>query len=395
MKFRSLAILMLAEFGAMSLWFISAAILPAMVAEAAISPVRQAALSSGVQAGFVIGALLSAVVGLADRFDPRRVFTVSVFIAAVANLMLLWVVPGGDMAIAMRFLTGAALAGVYPVGMKIVVGWGLKDRGLLVGAVVGALTLGSAMPHLISLLGGADWRITVIAASVIATLAGVAVPFAKLGPHHSSSSKFDPKAVLQAWTNKRVRYAFFGYFGHMWELYAMWAWIGAIALASYSQTMDVTAAQRFATLTAAIAIAAGAPFCVAGGLLADRFGKAEVAIGSLVLSGLFAVLCAATFGGPVWISFTLFILWGIAIIPDSALFSAIVADVAPPDQVGSLMTLQTAFGFTLTFVTVQATPVIASSIGWPFAMVLMSFGPLFGIASMQSLRTILTPIKSE
>ena len=262
MKFRSLAILMLAEFGAMSLWFISAAILPAMVAETAISPVRQAALSSGVQAGFVIGALLSAFLGLADRYDPRHVFTVSVFIAAAANLMLLWVVPGGDLAIAMRFLTGAALAGVYPVGMKIVVGWGLKDRGLLVGAVVGALTLGSAMPHLISLLGGADWRITVIIASAIATAAGVAVLFAKLGPHHSNASKFDPKAVLQAWTNKRVRYAFFGYFGHMWELYAMWAWIGSIALASYSQTMDVSAAQRFASLTAFIAITAGAPVCV-------------------------------------------------------------------------------------------------------------------------------------
>ena len=125
-----------------------------------------------------------------------------------------------------------------------------------------------------------------------------------------------------------------------------------------------------------------------GGLLADRFGKAEVAIGSMVFSGLFAVISAATFGGPVWISFTLFILWGIAIIPDSALFSAIVADVAPADQVGSLMTLQTALGFTLTFITVQATPVIANSISWPVVLVLMSFGPLFGIAAMQSLRAI-------
>ena len=175
MKFRSLALLMLAEVAAMSLWFVSAAVLPDMLRETALSPFRQAALSSGVQAGFVIGALASAVLGLADRFDPRRVFAASAIGAGLINATLLIDLPGGVAAIAARVITGALLAGVYPVGMKIAVGWGEKDRGFLVGALVGALTLGSASPHLIALFGGADWRVTVAAASVASIAAGLIV----------------------------------------------------------------------------------------------------------------------------------------------------------------------------------------------------------------------------
>lgn len=385
---RSLAILMFAEIGAMSLWFISAAILPSMLLEADVSTIRQAALSSGVQAGFVIGALLSAFLGLADRYDPRHVFAVAAIIAAGTNLVLIWVIPGGNLAIMMRFLTGAALAGVYPVGMKIVVGWSVKDRGLWVGTMVGALTLGSALPHLFSFLGGANWRIVIVVASIAAASSGIACLATKLGPHHSKSLRFDPRQVLEAWTNKRVRYAYLGYFGHMWELYAMWAWIGAISLASYLPTLAPVDAQNFSTLTAFFAIAAGAPVCIVAGSFADKFGKENVAIASMVFSGTFAVLAALAFGGPVWVSFVLFVLWGIAIIPDSALFSALVADAAPADQVGSLMTLQTAIGFALTFLTVQVTPLVATSFGWPLVLVILSLGPVGGVVAMARLRRL-------
>jgi sugar phosphate permease len=173
LKFRSISLLLLAEVAAMSLWFVSAAILPEMVRETDVSSIRQAALSSGVQAGFVIGALLSAVLGLADRYDPRRVFAISAVGAGLANLILLIASPGSALAIAARVVTGALLAGVYPVGMKIAVGWGDKDRGFLVGALVGALTLGSAAPHLIALGGGSDLRLTVVIASVGAIIAGI------------------------------------------------------------------------------------------------------------------------------------------------------------------------------------------------------------------------------
>lgn len=382
---------MLAEIGAMSLWFISAAILPSMVLDAQITGARQAALSSGVQAGFVIGAVISAVLGLADRFDPRRLFAICAIVAAFANVALVILPPGGNLSILMRFLTGAALAGVYPVGMKIVVGWSQKDRGLWVGMVVGALTLGSALPHLFSFLGGADWKMVVIVASLASAISGGIVLRTNLGPYHAKSTRFDPTAILQAWTNKRVRLAYLGYFGHMWELYAMWAWIGAIAFASYASTLAPDAAQSAATLTAFVAIAAGAPVCILAGSLADRFGKAEIAIAAMVLSGSFALLAALAFGGPVWLSACLFILWGIAIIPDSALFSALVADAAPAEQVGSLMTLQTAIGFALTFFTVQITPIVATSLGWPLVLALMALGPFAGVYAMMLLRRLTRP----
>ncbi len=388
MKFRSLALLMLAEVAAMSLWFVSAAVLPDMLRETALSPFRQAALSSGVQAGFVIGALASAVLGLADRFDPRRVFAASAIGAGLINATLLIDPPGGAAAITARVITGALLAGVYPVGMKIVVGWGEKDRGFMVGALVGALTLGSASPHLISLFGGADWRVTVAAASVASIAAGLIVLGTKLGPHHGIAARFDPHVVTAAWTNRRVRLAYAGYLGHMWELYAMWAWIGAAAAASYHAWLPALEAERLAKLTAFCAIGAGGIACAVAGLWADRIGKAEVAILAMVVSGASALLTAATFGGPVWLTFVIVLIWGAAIVPDSAQFSALVADASPPHQAGSLLTFQTALGFALTFVTVQVTPVLAATLGWPTVLAGLAIGPAFGIVAMVRLRTL-------
>ncbi|MHA1525053.1 MAG: MFS transporter [Alphaproteobacteria bacterium] len=215
MKFRSISLLLLAEVAAMSLWFVSAAILPDMVREVQLSPFRQAALSSGVQAGFVVGALASAVLGLADRFDPRQVFAACAIGAGLVNAGLLVAVPGSGLAILARFATGALLAGVYPVGMKIAVGWGRKDRGFLVGALVGALTLGSALPHLMALGGGSDWRLTVAIASAGAIAAGVLCLAVALGPHHAVAPRFNARVIATAWTNRRVRLAYAGYLGHM------------------------------------------------------------------------------------------------------------------------------------------------------------------------------------
>lgn len=388
MKFRSITLLLIAEVAAMSLWFVSAAIMPDMLREVDLSPVRQAALSSSVQAGFVIGALASAILGLADRFDPRRLFAAAAIGAGLVNAILLVAIPGSALAILARVATGALLAGVYPVGMKIVVGWSDKDRGFLVGILVGALTVGSAMPHLIVLSGGSDWRVTVIVASVASVLAGLSCLFISLGPHHSIAPKFNPKVIATAWTNKRVRLAYAGYLGHMWELYAMWAWIGAAVAVSYSATMPALDAEWFAKVTAFVAIAAGGVGCIFAGKMADRIGKAEVTIIAMVLSGGAAIATAMTFGGPVWLTFAIVIVWGATIIADSAQFSALVADASPADQVGSLMTFQTALGFALTFITVQITPYLASQFGWPVVIAGMALGPAFGILAMAKLRAI-------
>ncbi len=388
MKTRSILLLLFAEVAAMSLWFVSAAILPDMVREVGMSPLRQAALSSGVQAGFVIGAVLSALFGLADRFDPRRLFAFSAVSAGLINLSLAIVVPGSALAIAARVMTGLLLAGVYPVGMKIAVGWGDRDRGFLVGALVGALTLGSALPHLMALGGGTDWRQTVMIASVSAILAGLLCLRVGLGPFHAAAAAFNPRVISTAWKDHRIRLAYMGYLGHMWELYAMWAWVGAATAASYGATLGAAQAQWLARLTAFVAIGAGGASCALAGRVADRIGKADVTIIAMMVSGLSALATALTFGGPAWITFLVVVIWGISVIPDSAQFSAIVADLSPPEQAGSLMTLQTALGFALTFVTVQVTPYLADIVGWPPVLAGLALGPLAGIAAMARLRRL-------
>ena len=385
MKTRSILLLMIAEICAMSLWFVSAAVLPGMVAEYGLSSGQQAALSSGVQGGFVLGALALAISGLPDRFDPRWVFATCAVLAGLINAALLVVPPDTAGAVVLRVATGALLAGVYPVGMKIAVGWGSHDRGFLVGALVGSVALGSASPHLLALGGGTDWRLTIGLASGLAIVGGLLAFGARLGPHHVKASAFNPRAIGTAWTNKGVRLAILGYLGHMWELYAMWAWIGLIAAASFTLTMPGGDVDRLATLTAFLVIAVGAVICVPTGWLADRVGKAQVAAGAMVISGGSALLAALTFGGPVWLVLLALLLWGASVIPDSPQLSALVADHAPADQTGSLLTFQTALGFGLTMVTVQATPVLAGLWGWQPVLVLMALGPVVGVAAMRGL----------
>ena len=387
-KFRSIALLLVAEVAALSLWFVSAAVLPEMVREVALSDGQQAALSSGVQAGFVIGALISAVLGFADRFDPRRVIAVSAISAGLMNALLLVVDPGGMLAVAARFATGAFLAGVYPVGMKIAVGWGLTDRGFLVGVLVGATTLGSASPHLIALSGGADWRVTVAVASLASIGAGFLCLATAIGPYHTKASSFDPSVVVEAWKNKKVRLAYAGYLGHMFELYAMWAWVAVAAAASFKLSMPAADAEYTARLTAFFAIAAGGVACGLAGLAADRIGKENVTIIAMIISGGAAVATALTFGGPAWVTIVLIIIWGAAIVPDSAQFSALVADHSPPGQAGSLMTLQTALGFALTIATVQLTAHFAVEFGWPIVIACLAIGPALGVVAMLKLRSM-------
>lgn len=370
----------------MTLWFVSAAIIGDMSNEVEISSGAKAALTTAVQCGFVAGALLSAFTGVADRFQPRYVLASCALIAAIANALLLVVPIGGVMAIALRALTGACLAGVYPVGMKIAVGWGQADRGFLVGILVGGLTLGSAAPHLLAFLGGADWRLIVMVTSLLALLAAILGLRIQNGPFHSTAARFRASDITVAWTNRKVRRAYGGYLGHMWELYAMWAWIGLALSVSFASQMPDQEATQLAKLVTFCVIGIGALSCAVAGRVADQIGKAELTIIAMAVSGVSAILFALTFGGSIWLTIVVALCWGVSIIPDSAQFSALVADYAPADKVGSLMTFQTALGFALTAVTVQIAPFVAEQVGWGVLMGSLAIGPLLGIYSMLGLR---------
>lgn len=380
----SILVLILSQIAVLSVWFSSAAVFAEMSAEADLGTADLAWLSTATQVGFGLGAIVFGLAGWADRYDPRKVFAISAALSAAANSLLLVAPIGGPEAIALRALTGAFLAGVYPVGMKIAVGWTLKHRGLLVGALVGALTLGSAAPHLIAFSGGADWQVTIWVSSGIAILGGLSMLTVGLGPYHARAPRLELAAVFTAWTNRRIRYAILGYVGHMWELYAFWAWVGVIAGTSFAVS-GADPDGSLAKLTAFLAIALGGFVCIPAGALADRFGKARVAAIVMVLSCTTALIAAFAFGGPAWIMIAVLIVWGLTVVPDSALFSTLVADAAPPERVGSIMTLQTAIGFLLTAVTVQLTPIAAEAFGWPVVLAIMAIGPALGVLAMRAL----------
>ncbi len=370
----------------MSLWFSASALVPSLLAEYPLSGFAQSLFTSGVQVGFVIGSLTSAFLGLADRWDPRRFFMVSALLGASANAAILLLEPTSPLVIVCRVVTGISMAGIYPVGMKLASTWAKDDMGLLVGLLVGALTLGSATPHLFNALGGVEWRFTLAAASLTALAAAALINLVGIGPRVQAAPRFDPRSVFWAWKNKALRLANFGYLGHMWELYAMWAWIGAFLQASFALQLAPAVAVTSAKLAAFAVIAIGALGCLLGGLFADRLGRTTLTMAAMIVSGACAATVGFLFGASPLIVTLLCLVWGVAVVADSAQFSASIAELSEPTLVGTMLTIQTALGFTLTLITIHLMPYWVETLTWRYAFAPLALGPLVGVWAMGRLR---------
>lgn len=369
----------------MTLWFSATAAAPAIGAEYHMDVASRAWLTMAVQGGFVVGTLLTAVTSLADAINSRHLFAIGCVLGALFNISIT-AAPSSAVIIALRFCTGMSLAWVYPPGMKIVAGWFLDRRGTALGMVVGAVGLGSAFPHLLAWAGaGLPWRSLVGASSILAIVgAAIVISAVTDGPYVSASAPFDRHALNVVLRNHGTRLAMLGYFGHMWELYAMWTWIAAFAAASLAQASG----NRTGSLIAFVTIAAGAVGCVVAGNWADEWGKARVAGAAMIASAACCVLTPFVFGSSLAVLFGLAIVWGFTVVADSAQFSALVTDYTPRTHVGTALTLQTSAGFLLTMLSMRLVPPMSDMAGWRWAFVFLAPGPILGAMAMWRLNRV-------
>jgi MFS family permease len=365
----------------MTPWFSATVAAPLMLAEWGPQAVSTSWLTVAVQLGFVAGTFVSAALMLSDRLSARWLAAISSAVVSVATLLLVRRGTGPTEAILLRALTGFALAGVYPPGIKIAAGWWRTGRGAAIGTLVGALTIGSAAPNLFRLgIQSADWRPIVVGASVAAMVSALVFALVvREGPHQAPSAPFDPKALSTVVRDRGVMLATAGYLGHMWELYAMWSSIGAFwtFVVLRHQASPPTAA-----MLAFLTIASGTVGCVVAGMIADRVGRALVTIVAMIISGTCALVIGPLTSAPLFVVAAIAVVWGISIVADSAQFSALVTELAPSRYVGTAITLQTCLGFLLTIATIRLVPVWATTWGWERAYMPLAIGPILGIVAM-------------
>lgn len=381
-----LALLSVAELLGMSLWFAASAVSAQYQEMWSLTASEAAWLTTAVQLGFVGGTAVSAVLNLADIVAARRLFAGSALLAAGCNAMVLSA-HELDTALLWRALTGVCLAGVYPPAMKMIATWFRVRRGMAVGTIVGALTVGKALPYLVKAIPGASIANVTLTASVGAVVGAVIVWRGyRDGPYAFPPRRFSWQLVGDVAREPRWRLAMGGYLGHMWELYAAWTWLPVFVAASVAaQGLDTRTAGVRASVVAFCALAVGGAGCVWGGVVADRRGRAWLVNTAMMLSGACALLIGATFGRSLWLLAPVALVWGFFVIADSAQFSVMITESVPAHAVGTALTLQTSLGFLLTAGVIQLVPLLEARVGWPWAFTLLALGPVVGIASIRRL----------
>jgi MFS family permease len=376
----------LSQFAGTSLWFAGNAVLGDLQQAWGLTGEVLGVLTSSVQLGFIAGTLVFAFLALSDLVSPRLLFFVCSLAGALANAALLVLPEGIAPLLAARFATGFFLAGIYPVGMKIAAGWFRHDLGNALGFLVGALVMGTAFPHFLKGLGQAvAWQDVMIGVSAAAVLGGfLMLIFVPNGPYTAKGAKFDPRALAVIWRVPRFRASAFGYFGHMWELYAFWAFVPFV-LSTYAVAREPQAAGLNVSLWSSAVIAAGALGCVAGGLISLRRGSAPVAFVQLLSSGACCALSPLLFHAPAPLFLAFLLFWGMVVVGDSPQFSALNAANAPRELVGSALTIANCIGFSITIVSIQLLDWAAPFLGAPWLFVLLVPGPILGLASLMPL----------
>jgi len=367
----------------MSLWFAASAVAPQLGARWGLSPSEIGWLTAVVQLGFVVGTAASALLNLADIVPSRWLFATSALLGAAANSALL-LAPSYTGALFCRFFTGFALAGVYPPAMKMISTWFRSARGLAVGTIVGALTVGKATPYLVHAFPGAGETPVVLTATVAAVVASLIVVIGyEDGPYPFPPRPFSWSLVATVVRQRRWRLATAGYLGHMFELYSAWTWLPVFVAASISSTGAKHDSVASAVAFGAIAI--GGIGCVWGGRVADRRGREWLVTLAMAASGSCALLIGFTFGRALVLLVPIALLWGFFVIADSAQFSVLVTEGVPPHAVGTALTVQTSLGFLLTMVSIQLVPPIQQVVGWRWAFAMLAIGPAFGILAIRAL----------
>ncbi|MDE2604762.1 MAG: MFS transporter [Burkholderiales bacterium] len=385
---RILPVIVLSQFAGTSLWFAVNAVLPDLQRAWSLPPAALATVTTAVQLGFVTGTLVFALLMLADRFRPTRVFLWCALLAALANGAIAALDGQFTLLVVLRFAVGFLLAGIYPVGMKIAASWYREGLGAALGVLIGALVLGTALPHGLRALAGEGaggstaaglqpWQQVVLSVSLLAALGGLATAWLVPEPVRGSGVPVRLRALAAIWRERRLRGSVFGYFGHMWELYSLYV------------LLPLVAATRFAGTAVSVlsfwAIAAGALGCAGGGLLVRRFGSAHVARSQLATSAACCLLSPWLLAAPTPVFIAWLLLWGLTVAGDSPQFSALTARNAPPQVVGSVLTFSNSIGFAISVASIEL--FVRAAQAWPLAQVLpwLAAGPLLGLLAMRPL----------